>query len=228
MARIVFTLEDGVEIETELDTDVITVGRHPDSIVVLPSASVSSHHATIKRRGEDFYVQDLGTTNGTKLNGVEVEEAKLEHGDTVTFGDIPGAVHLTDAPFPTKAGTVEKSVLPTPDFVVPTDAPVPSTARRKPAAKKAKPKRAATPAQYRESSGCAGFLMFLVFVAVAFIVGLHVRHGVETGRFLLTDVIEKYSGKAAEHLEQAPASSETAPKSEPAPADAAPAPAPNN
>ena len=74
MARIVFTLEDGTEIETELDSDLVTIGRHPESMVVLPSSSVSSHHATIKRRGDDYYVQDLGTTNGTKLNGAEVEE----------------------------------------------------------------------------------------------------------------------------------------------------------
>lgn len=96
MARIVFTLEDGTEIEAELDSDVITIGRHADSIVVLPSGSVSSHHATVKRRGDSFYVQDLGTTNGTKLNGVEVEEAKLEDGDQLAFGDVPAVVHLTD------------------------------------------------------------------------------------------------------------------------------------
>lgn len=219
MARIVFTLEDGVEIETELDTDVITVGRHPDSIVVLPSASVSSHHATIKRRGADYYVQDLGTTNGTKLNGVEIEEAKLEHGDTVTFGDIAGAVYLSNAPLPTKAEPAVKAVLPSPDFVAPAGTTAPSPTSRKAPAKK-KVKRAAVPAQYRESSGCAGFLTFLFFVVIAFIVGLHVRHGVETGKFLLQEVFEKYSGKAVEHIEAAPAAGEAA---APAPAPAAPA-----
>ena len=68
MARIVLTLEDGVEIVTELDSDVITVGRHPESIVVLPSTSVSSHHATIKRRGGVYFVQDLGTTTNLGSN----------------------------------------------------------------------------------------------------------------------------------------------------------------
>ncbi|WP_050025699.1 FHA domain-containing protein [Verrucomicrobium sp. BvORR034] len=98
MARIVFTLEDGTEIEIELDAEVITIGRHADSIVVLPSSSVSSHHATIRQRGDSYYVQDLGTTNGTRLNGVEVEEARLEDGDQLTFGDIPAVVHLSVAP----------------------------------------------------------------------------------------------------------------------------------
>src|SRR6186997_631631 len=113
MARIVFTLEDGVEIETELDSEVMTVGRHPDSIIVLPSGSVSAHHATIKRRGKDYYVQDLGTTNGTKLNGVDVEEAKLDDGDKITFGDVHGVVHLTEAAPPVR------TPMPAPDIVAP-------------------------------------------------------------------------------------------------------------
>jgi hypothetical protein len=95
MPRIVFTLDDGTRIESELESDVLTIGRHPDSRVTLPSVSVSSHHATIKRKGEDFFVQDLGTTNGTKLNGVEVEEAKLSDGDQLTFGDIPAVIYLS-------------------------------------------------------------------------------------------------------------------------------------
>src|SRR5438045_9737197 len=120
MARIVFTLEDGVEIESELDADVITIGRHPDSIIVLPSGSVSIHHATIKRRGTDFYVQDLGTTNGTKLNGVDVEEAKLDDGDKITFGDVRGIVHLREP-------VVEARLPPTrtPDIVAPSAPPIP-------------------------------------------------------------------------------------------------------
>lgn len=193
MARIVFTLEDGTEIETELDSDVITVGRHPDSIVVLPSASVSSHHATIKRRGESYYVQDLGTTNGTKLNGVEVEEAKLEDGDKVTFGDIPGLVHLTDAP--------ARSAMPLPDAAkAPAASPAPRTSsgRRSGSGRP----RASTLPQYKESTGCAGFLIFLLLLLFAFVIGLHVRHGVETGGFMIGDVLRKIKERTAAGIEQ--------------------------
>ncbi|MFZ4763450.1 MAG: FHA domain-containing protein, partial [Roseimicrobium sp.] len=160
MARIVFTLEDGTEIETELDSDVITVGRHPDSIVVLPSGSVSSHHATIKRRAGSYYVQDLGTTNGTKLNGVEVEEAKLEDGDKITFGDIHGVVHLTDAP------VSAKPMLPLPE--APALAVAPSLPRRAVSARG----RTAPAVVYKESTGCAGFFIFLLLLIIALIIGL--------------------------------------------------------
>lgn len=192
MARIVLTLEDGVEIETELDADVITIGRHPDSIVVLPSGSVSSHHATIKRRGDGFYVQDLGTTNGTKVNGVDVEEAKLSDGDKITFGDIHGVVHLTA--FVPK----QREVPPVPQIQTPSAPPIPALSRRRLAAQKS-----AKAGKYRESTGCAGFLIFLILVVIAFIVGLHLRHASETkGGFLFQDLLKQVSERAVKKAEQ--------------------------
>jgi hypothetical protein len=200
-------MEDGVEIESELDTDVITVGRHPDSIIVLPSGSVSSHHATIKRRGEDFYVQDLGTTNGTKLNGVDVEEAKLDDGDKITFGDVKGIVHLTDAP-----PNARSVAPPVPDIVPPSAPPLPvmKVSKRKLSAQKR-----VKLGQYKESTGCASFLMFLVLMIIAFAVGLHVRHNMETGGFLLQDVAQKLKDRFSDRLEQ-PSSGEPPAKPPPA------------
>jgi len=215
MARIVFTLEDGTEIETELDSDVITVGRHADSIVVLPSVSVSSHHAIIKRRGDSFYVQDLGTTNGTKLNGVEVEEAKLENGDQLTFGDIPGAVHFTEAP---------KVVIQALPNVLPATSKVyPIQSMRNPAPGR---RPGVRPGQkVHESSGCAGFLFFLGFLFVAFVIGLHVRHSVENpGHVLIMDVLQKIRDSAPEGGEEKAAPAEDAGA---APAPVVPSPAPS-
>ena len=226
MARIVFTLEDGTEIETELDAEVITIGRHADSIVVLPSSSVSSHHATIRQRGDSYYVQDLGTTNGTRLNGVEVEEARLEDGDQLTFGDIPAVVHLSVAPI-TRGVPTAPVPLPVPLAAA---APVASkfaTSRSVPIAPG--PRRSARPVQqYEESSGCAGFLTFLVFLILAFVVGLHVRHGVETGGFLIGDVIKKVRDKASDGVEKdaAPATKDAKEPTTPAPVPAPEAGAP--
>jgi pSer/pThr/pTyr-binding forkhead associated (FHA) protein len=208
MPRIILTLEDGAELETELGAEVVTVGRHPESIIVLESGSVSSHHATIKRRGDDFYVQDLGTTNGTKLNGVEVEEAKLEHGDTVTFGDVPGVVYLRDEPItplptavPTPAASVPAPGLPTPHIQAPSHPPIPMSPARRRLAQQKKVKVG----QYKESTGCASFFMFVVFMLIAFVIGLHIRHYQETQRVLLNDIIEKLKSRATEGVEQAPA-----------------------
>lgn len=205
MARIVFTLEDGTEIETELDAEVITIGRHPDSIVVLPSASVSSHHATIKQRGDGFFVQDLGTTNGTRLNGVEVEEARLDDGDQLMFGDIPAVVHLSVTPITRGVPTSPVPVhIPAP---VAASAPVARQfATSRSVAVAPGVRRGARPVQqYQESSGCAGFMTFLVFLILAFIVGLHVRHGVETGGFLTGDILKKLRDGAGAEVEKSTA-----------------------
>ena len=172
MARLVFTLEDGTEIETELDSDVISIGRHPESTVVLPSSSVSAHHATIKHRGDSYYVRDLVTTNGTKINGVEVEEAKLEDGDRLSFGDVPAVVHLTESPAKKKSDSEEAE-------------------REKAKLAAARLKAAQRTTVYTESSGCAGILVLLAFLVFAFITGVCIRHANEHGGFLFWDIMKK-------------------------------------
>ena len=198
MARIVFKLEDGTEIETELDSDVTSIGRHPESNVVLPSASVSSHHATIKRRGDAFFVQDLGTTNGTKLNGVEVEEAKLEEGDQLAFGDIPASFFLKEAVVEVRAESEGGDV---------------KVARPKAAAKPgARGRTGYASTTYTQSSGCAGFLIMLVFLTVAFLGGLFIAHAMKHKSFLLTDFVEVARDKWFGNPNDAPAKEKDAPK----------------
>jgi hypothetical protein len=254
MARLVFTLEDGTEIEAELDSDVITIGRHADSIVVLPSGSVSSHHATVKRRGDSFYVQDLGTTNGTKLNGVEVEEAKLEDGDQLSFGDVPAVVHLTDparsipsavpipsfsglpAGAPALPGTGKGSLPPPAVSGGGSRSPQQVTAMARTSGVRGRSPAHSRPVQYKESTGCAGFLTFLFFLVLAFLIGLHVRHGVVTGGFLMKDIMvkmrEKTEAGVEKHVEPekpAEGAASAAPSTPPAaqaPGANAPAPAP--
>jgi len=59
-------VERAAEISGE---EPVIIGRRADSTVVLPSHTVSRRHAQIWREGEDYYVSDLGSTNGTLLNG---------------------------------------------------------------------------------------------------------------------------------------------------------------
>ncbi len=70
-----------------LTESIITVGRHPDSNLVLADPNVSRNHAEIRPQGEHFAVVDLGSTNGTKVNGVRVSTQVLQDGDEVAFGN---------------------------------------------------------------------------------------------------------------------------------------------
>jgi pSer/pThr/pTyr-binding forkhead associated (FHA) protein/uncharacterized protein YegL len=68
----------------------LTLGRVNDNNLVIDDANVSSHHATLEATNDAINVTDLGSTNGTKLNGVMLEANKMvsaKAGDTLEFGD---------------------------------------------------------------------------------------------------------------------------------------------
>jgi hypothetical protein len=65
----------------------ISIGRRPESNIVLADPNVSRNHAEIRPQGEGFLLIDLGSTNGTKVNGVRVEQRMLGDGDEISFGN---------------------------------------------------------------------------------------------------------------------------------------------
>ena len=74
--------------EFAVDGSRTIIGRHPQCEVVLDSAAVSRQHAQIMQVGEEFFVEDLGSRNGTYLNGGLIEElTKLHEGDEVQLSD---------------------------------------------------------------------------------------------------------------------------------------------
>ena len=69
-----------------LDNDVTTCGRTVESDVFLDDVTVSRKHAEFQRREGSFFVKDVGSLNGTYVNGEQVEETKLAAGDEVQVG----------------------------------------------------------------------------------------------------------------------------------------------
>jgi len=65
----------------------LTVGRMPESNIVLADPNVSRNHAEIRPKGTGYVVIDLESTNGTKVNGIRVREQDLVDGDELTFGN---------------------------------------------------------------------------------------------------------------------------------------------
>jgi DNA-binding NtrC family response regulator len=68
-------------------TSSLKIGSRPDSDLRLEDPTVSRKHAEISRTAEGFLLQDLGSTNGTFLNGVRVDRAYLRDGAVVTVGE---------------------------------------------------------------------------------------------------------------------------------------------
>jgi pSer/pThr/pTyr-binding forkhead associated (FHA) protein len=70
-----------------VDRDSTSVGRAPESDVFLDDVTVSRRHAEIVRRMDGaFSVRDVGSLNGTYVNGEQVDETKLATGDEVQIG----------------------------------------------------------------------------------------------------------------------------------------------
>jgi pSer/pThr/pTyr-binding forkhead associated (FHA) protein len=91
MPKLQIILPDGADISQELTEDVVTIGRVADNTIEIDDASVSSHHAQLSVQGNDYILKDLGSTNGTRLNGKNIapeEEHRLQDGDHIRFGSI--------------------------------------------------------------------------------------------------------------------------------------------
>jgi pSer/pThr/pTyr-binding forkhead associated (FHA) protein len=72
----------------ELVEQVITVGRAPDNTIHLDDPSVSGRHAELRAAGKAYQLRDLGSTNGTRVNGSPTSEIILHSGDRIRFGAV--------------------------------------------------------------------------------------------------------------------------------------------
>jgi VWFA-related protein len=72
----------------DIAKSALVVGRSPKSDLVVDHQTVSRQHATIKLEGEQFYLYDMGSTNGTFVEGRQIHEpVALEDGMTISFGE---------------------------------------------------------------------------------------------------------------------------------------------
>lgn len=65
----------------------LTLGRHSDCDVALQDTTVSREHAALVRRDDGWWAVDLGSTNGTSVNGTRAAEQRLRPGDRLELGD---------------------------------------------------------------------------------------------------------------------------------------------
>ncbi|MGZ4239988.1 MAG: FhaA domain-containing protein [Actinomycetota bacterium] len=70
-----------------LSKETVVIGRMEGCDVILPDPGVSRRHAEIRREGDEWVVIDLGSTNGTEVNGKRVNRHRLTPGDRLVFGE---------------------------------------------------------------------------------------------------------------------------------------------
>ncbi|WP_353235654.1 FHA domain-containing protein [Diaphorobacter ruginosibacter] len=86
MPKMVVSVDGVVIKEVPLTKERTTLGRRPYNDVVIDNLAVSGEHALIHMSGGDVEIEDLGSTNGTQVNGRAVKRQKLRSGDTVELG----------------------------------------------------------------------------------------------------------------------------------------------
>lgn len=85
-ARLVITSRDGQRREMVLNKMAITIGRAPQNEIVFDDSAVSGQHAVISVKETEALLEDLDSTNGTKVNGQPVKRHFLQDGDIVELG----------------------------------------------------------------------------------------------------------------------------------------------
>ena len=78
-----------------INSDITTVGRHPDSDIFLDNITVSRNHARFVREGTTFFLEDLGSLNGTYVNRRIVESrVRLAQGDEIQIGRYRATISM--------------------------------------------------------------------------------------------------------------------------------------
>ena len=86
MSKLVLFLTDGSTLDVPLTHERVTIGRRPDNDVFLPNPAVSGEHAAVVTILADSFLEDLGSTNGTLVNGRPIAKHFLRDGDHVDIG----------------------------------------------------------------------------------------------------------------------------------------------
>ena len=86
MGKLVVSLDGVVIKEVQLTKDKTTLGRRPYNDIVIDNLAVSGEHAVLQMVGQDVFIEDLNSTNGTYINGKAVKKQLLQHNDTVEIG----------------------------------------------------------------------------------------------------------------------------------------------
>lgn len=139
MAKLILTLEGSMIREVPLDKERIMIGRKPSNEIQIENLAVSGEHACIVTILNDSFLEDLGSTNGTLVNGNPIKKHILQNNDVIEIGKYK-LKYVADAPAAGNAAgeDFEKTMI----LRAP---PKPSAAAAKPANVPAPPPKPSTP-----------------------------------------------------------------------------------
>lgn len=154
MAKLILSMDGLVLKEVELTKERTSIGRRPHNDIVIDNLAVSGEHAVLITILNDSFIEDLGSTNGTTVNGQPIKKHFLQNNDTVELGKYK-LKFVVDA----KAGNDMRVGLRPEAATAPARAPAPPPMAASPAAgyvaTKVEPPSAAAPRSRTEDPGVA-------------------------------------------------------------------------
>ena len=86
MAKLLLGFNNETLNEYDLSKETMTIGRQYDNDIHIDNLAVSAHHAKILTILNDSFIEDLGSTNGTYINGQRVNKHALQNGEVIVIG----------------------------------------------------------------------------------------------------------------------------------------------
>jgi hypothetical protein len=146
MAKLIMSLDGSIIREIPLDKERVTIGRKPTNDVQIENLAVSGEHARVVTILNDSFLEDLGSTNGTLVNGAPVKKHILQSNDLIEIGKYK-LKFIAEGPAPQAAAPaaedMEKTMVLRPGASVARPATPPPVAALPPAAPAAQPAPAA-------------------------------------------------------------------------------------
>jgi predicted component of type VI protein secretion system len=97
-AVLVMFRSDGERRSFSIARDMTVIGRREDCDLRIPLGEVSRKHCRLVRDGDTLKIEDLGSSNGTFLNGRRVQEAMLSPGDSIQVGPVVFVLQIDGVP----------------------------------------------------------------------------------------------------------------------------------
>lgn len=200
MPRVIITVPDQTPqpYRFQLDRQSVQLGRGSENDIAIHCGSVSVKHAVMERIPGGYQIRDLGSTNGTKIDDERLPVIPLRDGITVMLGDVSFDFSLNDEE---KYELNREKPARESQIIAEEVAPAEKKPLRRPAAGAPAARPMAALASANPAQSIIAMVVFVIFAALAFYVGLSIRHSKETHLDLLQSISNK--GKPAESAEPA-------------------------
>ena len=158
MAKLILSMDGLVLKEINLGKERTTIGRKPHNDIQIDNLAVSGEHAVIVSILNDSFLEDLGSTNGTLVNGQSVKKHFLQNNDVIELGKYK-LKYINEVPAQSKAADFEKTMILRPGAMKAMTPPAsPMSAPAVQAAKVAIPNTASAPKAFGDTTVSQGAL----------------------------------------------------------------------